>query len=874
MAKLYSKKDYEAAGSPADLVIPEGFTEIGPKTFINATSSLKSVVFPSTMTELPDELFRNCTALESISFSNLLKSIGKFACDGCISLRHINIHAEELKYCAFMGCTSLQKVVLQDGLRQIGAYAFKGCTALSSINIPSSVTEIEGGAFHKTNLANCTLASDRFAISDGLFLDKETETLISPLDGSVSSVAVPAGITKIKTNAFSDQKNLKEISLPNGLLEIGISAFSRCENLESVEIPDSVVEIGRNAFEACKALKSAALGCGLQKIADDTFKGCSSLESIDIPDSVVEIGRSAFRWCDALKSIAFGSGLQKIKNDAFSVCESIESVIIPDSVTEIQDSAFDYCKSLKTLVLGGNLKKVGTSAFAECNALEHVTIKNPETKLGLMAFKNCISVTEVNLPKGLTWGKIKAKFKDSPWGQTNPTPKKAQQTEKTAAKKAKLEAFNAMALDASLSEWKHSIEMDGGMAVVRVDFANGHTILGRYQLKGKFDIQSFVDVCRKEATSTDVPTLRITAWKKSIQDIGVDCSAFLKLILSPDIETIDDNAFVNKSFTEVVLPESLTTIGFSAFCGCDKLLFINLPASLTTIGALAFCECKALTSLNLHDGITSIEWNAFVNSGLKDADIESKHYAIKNGLFIDKDSKVLLRVLKSGENLNIPAGIEKIRDNAFSRSYGEPASMRVFSDFEIEDETKFLIRLTIQSGLKIIGSKAFADCVNLQEVEFPDTVIEIGSGAFKECKNLQTVNLPSLLTTLGKEAFFRCNSLNSVDIPGSVSEIKDDTFNQCTSLKDVILHDGLTKIGHAAFLKCTSLESITIPDSVTEIATGDRINKFIFFPGAFEDCTELKQVTLPDDLMFESGSFKNAPWRKTAAAKRHFIKKK
>ncbi len=63
------------------------------------------------------------------------------------------------------------------------------------------------------------------------------------------------------------------------------------------------------------------------------------------------------------------------------------------------------------------------------------------------------------------------------------------------------------------------------------------------------------------------------------------------------VAAIDDSAFQNSSIKAVVLPATVTTVGWFAFSGCFELELVTLPASVTKINYGAFDNCPSLTLL-------------------------------------------------------------------------------------------------------------------------------------------------------------------------------------------------------------------------------------------------------------------------------------
>ena len=76
-------------------------------------------------------------------------------------------------------------------------------------------------------------------------------------------------------------------------------------------------------------------------------------------------------------------------------------------------------------------------------------------------------------------------------------------------------------------------------------------------------------------------------------------------------DAIPDYAFSGTSITSILIPESVTGIGRSAFSGCSSLTSVTIGNGVKTIGQWAFFSCSKLTSLTIPDNVTSIGGYAF-----------------------------------------------------------------------------------------------------------------------------------------------------------------------------------------------------------------------------------------------------------------------
>ena len=107
-------------------------------------------------------------------------------------------------------------------------------------------------------------------------------------------------------------------------------------------------------------------------------------------------------------------------------------------------------------------------------------------------------------------------------------------------------------------------------------------------------------------------------------------------------------------------------------------------------------------------------------------------------------------------------------------------------------------KVVVGIGIGRIGSCAFANCENLNAVEFQDAFLwEIGWGAFLNCRSLFNISIPVNVKRIETIAFANCSSLRSVRIP-NLARVEDQAFLSCTNLSLVEVGDNAL-LGKAVF---------------------------------------------------------------------------
>lgn len=309
-----------------------GIITLDNSIFFNCLS-LREIILPETITEIPDNFCLRCQRLEKIDLSHV-KAIGTNAFSECSNLDAGNLSAK------------------------IDRHAFEG-TAVRNLDI-KDISELDKGVYQNCeNLESVTISGDR-AIPDRL---------------------------------FSGCKNLKNVTIDEGITAVGDSAFSKTA-VEKIILPSTVIVVRSDAFRECRQLREVILNDGLKTIAESAFKRTENLSEISIPNSVIHIGSGCFA-CSGIKSVKLPESgtFTVILWETFFGCKNLETVKLPDSVNVIDDYAFSECTSLKNI----NLEKIGSigpSAFAK-TALEKITLTVMET--GPRAFAECENLKEADL---------------------------------------------------------------------------------------------------------------------------------------------------------------------------------------------------------------------------------------------------------------------------------------------------------------------------------------------------------------------------------------------------------------------------------------------------------------------------------------------
>lgn len=519
------------------------------------------------------------------------------------------------------------------------------------------------------------------------YLNKVTELVVPE---AITKNGVSYRVTGISNAAFKGNKKIESISLPASITTIGENAFTNCTALKNITVAENnaVYESRSANCIVEKASQKLIIGCqsttiydGVLEIAENAFLDCKNLKALHIPASVKTISEGFLSGCTALESLTVDAANADyisvdnclIRLSDTCVIQGCKTSVLPKefkvgdedkAISSISAKAFAGCTGLKEIKIPESISTLKANTFKGCTALAKITVNNLEMVIEENAFAGCSAITDITVPYSLvkTFLALSKKtltkvtlldgeaieenlFEGYSTLEAVTLPTTVQTIGAYAFSGCGLKALN-LAENASLTSIGYKafanckalveINLPSGVSEVDYDAFSGCTALTKASLGA--DIMRCLLVA-----ASNITELNITSGEALDYETVRALTALESLSLSKNIATVDarslractklvnitiaaenttlkvENNYVLEiatgklvfaaAKTVITLSESVKTIGAYAFVGTG-IEEIVIPATVEKIENFAFTACRSLKKLEIL-GEPTIEEFAF-----------------------------------------------------------------------------------------------------------------------------------------------------------------------------------------------------------------------------------------------------------------------
>ncbi len=549
-------------------------------------------------------------------------------------------------------------------------------------------------------------------------------------------------------------------------------AFINKDDIYNITLPTTITTIEEGAFDNTRWYNQF-LG-DFVYINDILIKYTGNARNVEIPPFIKIIVAGAFRENIDINTVRFPSEIEIIPAELMYKCSNLEQITLPENLIEIQEKAFMNCAKLNFGEFPYSVEKIASDAL-----------------LNTYWFNNFIDdIVRVN--------DILYKYKGE--GQYKQTTLHIPNTiykigERAFEGNENLEhiyiADTITIIEESAFEGCIAIKEVVFAQYSRIKIIETNAFAGCISLRnfnmGDNHIEEIGDYAFAECNrleSAELPATLIYLGEGAYSTSGIKSAHFAN---NSQLSQINKNTFANCvnliafSFGDNGFIENIAS---GAFYECTSLRSVIIPVSnrlLVTIQAEVFYGCRKLTNIVLPTSLMEIGDNAFTNVPYVESSTEP----------LMTVGSVLLRYRGSNTEIVISNEIAAISKEAFK----DNASIKkiIFEE---------------NSQLFAIGEEAFANCVNLEDINFPLSITYVGKDAFHNTKWFDRY-IDDFVVINDILIKYRGDDYQAI-IPDNVTAVGIEAFEGNQKLRNIVVSKNVNRIMARAFDNMSPSSTITM----------------------------------------------------------------
>lgn len=185
---------------------------------------------------------------------------------------------------------------------------------------------------------NISAENKVYPISEVTLKEETNSNVFGSSDIKIKGIYFSGLYSKIGANTFQNLSDLEEVkfaSASSGVQNIESNAFANNKSLKNISFAKNLISIGKNAFENDISITSLDFSAtSLQTLSANAFAGCTALTSVVLPSTLSSLSEGIFSGCSSLETINYSSTMASWKNLVASTNwdkdSSIESIVCSD----------------------------------------------------------------------------------------------------------------------------------------------------------------------------------------------------------------------------------------------------------------------------------------------------------------------------------------------------------------------------------------------------------------------------------------------------------------------------------------------------------------------------------------------------------------